>query len=50
MNTQLLLPNPLMPYEVRMTHLLETASSNFIFGFVLVWFLRSENVQRTNYV
>jgi hypothetical protein len=41
MNTQLLLPNPLMPQEVRMVHLLETASSNFLFGWltalVLLW-------------
>lgn len=42
MNTQLLLPNPLMPTEVRMTHLLETATSNFLFGWVLVWLLRSQ--------
>ena len=40
MNTQLLLPNPLMPKDVRMAHLLETAVSNFIFGWVLVWLLR----------
>ncbi|PYS69090.1 MAG: hypothetical protein DMF69_18080 [Acidobacteria bacterium] len=40
MNTQLLLPNPLMPKEVRMAHLLETAVSNFIFGWALVWILR----------
>jgi hypothetical protein len=37
----LLLPNPLMPREVRMAHLLETASSNFLFGWltvlVLLW-------------
>ena len=32
MNTQLLLPNPYMPEAVRITHLIETASSNFIFG------------------
>ena len=32
----LLLPNPLMPREVRMVHLLETASSNFLFGWLLV--------------
>lgn len=32
MNAQALLPNPYMPEAVRMTHLLETASSNFIFG------------------
>ena len=47
MNTQLLLPNPLMPYEVRITHLLETASSNFIFGWILVWILTNNNAQRT---
>ena len=42
MNTQLLLPNPLMPYEVRMAHLIETASSNFLFGWILVWVLINE--------
>ena len=36
MNTQLLLPNPLMPREVRMAHLLETATSNFLFGWLIV--------------
>jgi hypothetical protein len=40
MNSLLLLPNPLMPPEVRMAHLLETASSNFIFGWLLVMILR----------
>jgi hypothetical protein len=39
MNSQLLLPTPLMPEAVRMTHLLETASSNFIFGYLIVWLL-----------
>jgi hypothetical protein len=42
----LLLPNPLMPREVRMAHLLETATSNFLFGWLLVlvlcWRPRSE--------
>ncbi|HKB64329.1 MAG TPA: hypothetical protein VKC61_00645 [Pyrinomonadaceae bacterium] len=46
MNTQLLLPNPLMPQEVRMMHLLETATSNFLFGWLIVlvlcWRRRSE--------
>ena len=37
MNAQLLLPNPYMPMAVRMSHLVETASSNFIFGWVVVW-------------
>lgn len=36
MNTQLLLPNPLMPREVRMVHLIETATSNFLFGLLTV--------------
>lgn len=39
MNSQLLIPNPFMPQEVRMVHLLETASSNFLFGCLLVWVL-----------
>ena len=41
MNTQLLIPNPFMPQEVRMVHLIETASSNFLFGFILVLVLCS---------
>ncbi len=39
MNAGLLVPNPLMPEAVRMTHLVETATSNFIFGFFLSWLL-----------
>lgn len=42
MNAGLLAPNPLMPEAVRMTHLVETASSNFIFGWFLVWLLVRE--------
>ncbi len=38
-NSQLLLPNPLMPQEVRMVHLLETATSNFLFGWLVVLIL-----------
>ena len=37
MNAQLLLPNPYMPEPVRMAHLVETASSNFIFGVFIGW-------------
>ena len=36
---QLLLPNPFMPEEIRYPHLLETASSTFIWGFVVAWVL-----------
>jgi hypothetical protein len=39
MNAQLLLPNPYMPEAVRMTHLIETASSNLVFGFLIGWLL-----------
>jgi hypothetical protein len=39
MNAQLLLPNPYMPEPVRMAHLAETASSNFIFGVFVGWLL-----------
>ncbi|NUO84126.1 hypothetical protein HUU05_28970 [candidate division KSB1 bacterium] len=39
MNAQLLLPNPYMPETVRMTHLLETATSNFVFGGLVAWLL-----------
>ena len=39
MNARLLLPNPYMPEPVRMAHLVETASSNFIFGVFIGWLL-----------
>ncbi|HKG62353.1 MAG TPA: hypothetical protein VKB05_21510 [Pyrinomonadaceae bacterium] len=39
-NSQLLIPNPLMPPEVRLAHLVETATSNFIFGWLIVFILR----------
>ena len=46
----LLLPNPLMPGDVRMVHLLETATSNFLFGWLVVLVLcrgrRSEREAR----
>ena len=38
-SSQLLLPNPLMPYEVRMAHLLETSTSNFLFGWLVALIL-----------
>jgi len=39
MTAPLLLPNPYMPEPVRMAHLVETASSNFIFGVLIGWLL-----------
>jgi hypothetical protein len=41
LSSQLLIPNEFMPREVRMAHLLETATSDFLFGFLLVGVLSS---------
>lgn len=46
MTSLLLLPNPLMPQEVRMVHLLETATSNFLFGWLVVLILRGNVTRR----
>ncbi|MCW5514747.1 hypothetical protein [Muriicola sp. Z0-33] len=35
----LLLPNPIMPEMVRIAHLIETSTSDFIWGFIIVWTL-----------
>jgi hypothetical protein len=43
MNAQLLLPNPYMPEAVRMVHLVETASSNFLLGFLIAWIFRPQH-------
>jgi len=37
MSAGLLMPNPYMPYDVRMAHLLETGSSDFLFGLFVAW-------------
>lgn len=44
MNAQLLIPNPYMPGPVRMAHLVETASSNFIFGLLVGWLLTDREI------
>ena len=36
-SAQLILPNPFMPRGVAMAHLLETVSSNLIFGWIVGW-------------
>ena len=38
-SSQLLLPNPYMADMVRIAHLLETGSSNFLWGFIIAWTL-----------
>ncbi len=35
----LLLPNPFMPETIRYAHLLETSTSSFLWGFLIVWVL-----------
>jgi hypothetical protein len=47
MNARLLLPNPYMPEAVRMAHLVETASSNFIFGLLIGWLLVGHSSRRS---
>ena len=42
MNAQHLLLNPYMPRGVQLYHFIETATSNFIWGFVIVWFLEGK--------
>jgi hypothetical protein len=47
MNAGHLIPNPYMPRIVSMAHLIETATSNFILGFITVFFLlRYKNSSR----
>jgi hypothetical protein len=46
-SSQLLIPNPIMPAEVRAAHLLETASSNFVFGWIVVVLLLRWRNSRT---
>jgi hypothetical protein len=48
MNALLLLPNPYMPEPVRMAHLLETASSNAIFGVLIGWLLTERQAPPNN--
>jgi hypothetical protein len=38
----LLFPNPVMPEPVRMTHLVETAPYQFLFGWFVAWLYRGE--------
>lgn len=39
MNAQLLIPNAVMPTQVRLMHFIETAPSNFIYGIGIAWLL-----------
>ena len=43
MNSAHLVPNPYMPPAVRLGHFIETASSNFIWGMLIVWFMHRKH-------
>lgn len=40
MGTLLLIPTEVMPAKIRMAHFVEVVSSNFLFGWIVVWLLR----------
>ncbi|WND04053.1 hypothetical protein QGN29_06655 [Temperatibacter marinus] len=44
MGTGLIMPNPYMPEAVRMVHLVEVLSSNFLYGFLVSWLWLSKSV------
>jgi len=44
----LILPNPIMPDMVRTAHLIETAPSSFIWGFIIAWSLREFSTDTGN--
>ena len=44
----LLIPNPVMPFMVRMGHLLETSTENFLWGFTIAWYLKKAFVSDNN--
>ena len=49
MNAQMLIPNPIMPADVRFVHFIETASSNFLFGLMGVWLFNRRHVSFGDY-
>lgn len=44
MNSQHIPPNPYMPGMVRLSHFIETASSNFLWGMLIAWLLHRRHV------
>lgn len=45
MNSQHIPPNPYMPGMVRLVHFIETASSNFLWGMLIVWLLHRSHIK-----
>jgi len=46
MGSQLLLPNEFMPDRIRIAHFVEISSSNFLFGWIIVWLMSHHNSPR----
>lgn len=47
--TQLLfIPNPFMPWDIAMTHFVETSTSNFVWGLMMVWVIRKSTMSNAN--
>ena len=40
----LFIPNPYMPYDIAMTHFVETSTSNFLWGLLIVWGIKGVGV------
>ena len=52
-SSQLLLPNPIMPDMVRIPHLIETGTSNFLWGIIVTWSINKfleDNIYQTQIV
>ena len=43
----LLIPNPVMPFTVRMAHFVETVPSSFLWGFIIAWFFWKYTIYKT---
>jgi hypothetical protein len=50
MNSVHLMPNPYMPPAVRLGHFIETASSNFIWGMLIVWLMHRKHTSLSDLI
>jgi hypothetical protein len=50
MNSQHIVPNPYMPGTVRLVHFIETTSSNFLWGMLIVWLLHRPHIKLAKFV
>lgn len=50
MNSAHLVPNPYMPPAIRLGHFIETASSNFIWGMLIVWLMHRKHTSLSDLI